>query len=104
MDGERNPEEVYRDFKETVLQLLTPKNQAVPHNQARVAAIIETPSLPTIGATPYQNKPAPQQPFSTPPTVFIIGKQNLSEMKVLLKVDFLQEDLAATKRLCAKER
>jgi len=88
VDGERNPEEVYRDFKETILQLLTPKNQPGPQNQARVAAIIETPTLPTAGATAYQNRPPPQQPFSTPPTIFIIGKQKMIKLEVVFLCGF----------------
>ncbi|XP_059471131.1 adenylate kinase isoenzyme 5 [Neocloeon triangulifer] len=75
VDGERNPEEVYRDFKETVMQLLTPKNsQPGQITEARVAAVIETPSLGPGQMVPYPDRmSAPVQPFPMPPTVFIIG-------------------------------
>ncbi|CAB3371923.1 Hypothetical predicted protein [Cloeon dipterum] len=81
VDGERNPEEVYRDFKETVMQLLTPKNtQSVQVTESRVAAVIETPTLGPLALTgppvAFPDHSAPQVTqivADTPPTIFVIG-------------------------------
>ncbi|KAF4519864.1 hypothetical protein B566_EDAN005202 [Ephemera danica] len=80
VDGERNPEEVYRDFRDTVQQLISPENKMHMNKvkpQVTAHAVIESPPMHHAhnGLSPGVPKrtPAVTPHDAYPPAIFIIG-------------------------------